>query len=144
VDVSYDFAVTEEREKHACACGRQEQTFSRYLGNPTYNLGDIFRRATGGRFKQGMMMPLPEALEMWTSAHKAMTSARQDFIALEPPNGWGTLDGAIEVAAKCARAIADIIEQDEPIELYRWQALEWGNSDEEKRVVDKAALRFTA
>lgn len=111
--MSYDFRIIEVSDDVKCpTCGHERELFYYDLGSPTYNIGGIFRAATGGRFKQGVPVPIREALTMWTDALLAMhDGAREaEFRAMEPENGWGTLEGARGAAGRVVRACSEIIE----------------------------------
>jgi hypothetical protein len=125
--VSYDFRIVPKGSKWGeaageCACGRKHGAVIYDLGNPTYNLGAIFREATGRRFKQGEPIPAAEALRMWRVAAEDMTAHPEKYRPLEHENKWGNLDEAIRVATKCADALAEL-EADGYIEGPMWEAL---------------------
>ena len=71
--------------------------------NPTFNLAPMFSAALGidmrdygkgRRFLDGM--PAAEALPIVTAALSAMALDPARFRALDPPNGWGSYEGAVE------------------------------------------------
>lgn len=81
-------------------CGQSPDRLS-----PTYNLGQIFRLAlqplSNGIYSLEGMTGL-ESLPILMDAHAAMSpsgSRLQEFQALEPANGWGSLDGARQTIA---------------------------------------------
>jgi len=79
----------------ACsACGRSEETV--FSWDPTYNYRKIFLKA-GIHPKEHLLGKTgEEAGAMFLRAVEAMQADREAFIALEPPNGWGTVAELIE------------------------------------------------
>jgi hypothetical protein len=73
-------------------CGQSPDRLS-----PTYNLGQIFRLAlqplTNGIYSLEGMTGF-ESLPILEVARERMDARQEEFRALEPANGWGSLDGA--------------------------------------------------
>jgi hypothetical protein len=140
--MSYDFCIREKAAAvDACVCGRKHAMFYLDLGDPTYNLGPIFREATSGMFAQGKEIPIDDARTMWANAAERMEREYEAFLPLQPDNGWGSLNGAIEVARKVVRAIDGLMS--EPIEVRAWEAIEY-EENPIMRVVDPSTLFFEA
>lgn len=147
--MSYDFRVVEADDgPPACTCGRKHERVYIDLGDPTYNIGGILRRATDGVFAQSKRMPLMEALVMWTSACRTMEAAESNegelsqYRALEPGNGWGDFESAVRVAHRTRIALAEIVDAG-GVWVPEWEALrsEEYDSDEEKDAKPKRFVK---
>lgn len=146
--MSYDFRVVEidDEEPASCACGRRRERVYIDLGDPTYNIGGILRRATGVVFAQSKRMPLTDALAMWEGACRTMEAAESNedelaqYRALEPGNGWGDFESAVRVAHRTRIALAEIVDAG-GVRVPEWEALrsEEYDSDEER---DAKPMRF--
>lgn len=146
--MSYDFRIVPKGSTWGetdgeCACGRKHGVVSYDLGDPTYNLSNIFREATGGRFKQGAPIPVAEALVMWRVAAEDMIAHPEKYRPLEPKNKWGDLEGAIRVANRCVDALADI-EADGYLEGPVWEPLAKDRylTDDEREAIPKRRVAF--
>ena len=132
--MSYDFCVREVGDPPPCkCCGRGPGSAYVDLGDPTYNVGDMFRLATGGWFKQGTPVPVAEAAVMWADAVAHMRDHAEDYKPLEPENGRGSYAGALRCAEKVAGVLLRIV-RDGGIECPAWEPLVSGeyDTDEEK------------
>lgn len=146
--MSYDFRIVPKGSTWGetageCTCGRKHGVVLYDLGDPTYNLGDIFRKATGGRFKQGEPIPAAEALAMWRVAAQDMLEHPEKYRPLEHENKWGDLEGAIRVANRCADALAGI-EADGCLEGPMWEPLAEDQylTDDERATLPKRRVAF--
>lgn len=89
--------------------------------NPTYNLGQMFRAATGWDFEQGKWYRCEDVMPNIFRGIAELVLKSSKYKVLEPKNGWGTIQGARE----CLESMRDCIyEQAEyiPIEhlWVRW------------------------
>ena len=63
--------------------------------NPTYNLGEMFAEALGRRIREMRGVTGAEAEPILRAAVAAMESDPLRFKALNPPNGWGCYEDAL-------------------------------------------------
>lgn len=142
--MSYDFCIRErEAPADKCACGRAHPRFYVDLGNPTYNVGNIFREATDGMFAQGKEIPLDDARAMWAKALARLESEPDAFRHLQPSNGWGSVESATENARDAVRAIDAVLSGERPT-VRKWEPLEYEEGEPEMRIVDVTMLVFVA
>ena len=71
--------------------------------SPTYNLRDIFVLSMDWDYKQGEWYKITEVLPKIQHGITEMTLHPKKYKKLEPENGWGTVDSAIE----CLRSVVD-------------------------------------
>ena len=89
--------------------------------SPTYNLGQMFRAATGWDFEQCKWYRCEDVMPNICRGISELVLKSSKYKTLEPKNGWGTIQGARE----CLESMRDCIyEQAEyiPIEhlWVRW------------------------
>lgn len=69
--------------------------------NYTYNCGPMFRLALGGDGINDLKgMPAPEASKRLAIAIARMMEAPEHFREMNPPNGWGSYEGALMFLVK--------------------------------------------
>ncbi len=79
------------------------------IGDVTYNNGDIFDLALGMSFSALDTMKAEDALPLLRAAIERMETPalRNEFLALEPSNGWGSFDDALDflrrLQVECAK-----------------------------------------
>ena len=120
--MSYDVSM---RSPHASECSPDHGEFYHLaypcplgwakVGSPTTNLADMFRLAFssddepkkyGLRDFDGMLGR--KAYLILIGAISRMKARPDDFRALNPPNGWGTYEGAVEFLERLARACEEL------------------------------------
>lgn len=74
------------------------------VGDPTYNLSEIFYRALGRDLTDLDGWRAQEVIELLQAAVKRMRDDMPSYKAMNPPNGWGTAEGALETLVKFAEA----------------------------------------
>lgn len=72
--------------------------------NLTYNLTPMLRRAGMPPWQDFIGTRAELAGVIWRSVHTALLADPEVFQALNPPNGWGDYDGAVEVIGALADA----------------------------------------
>lgn len=73
--------------------------------NPTYNLGQMFRAATGWNFDQGKWYRCEDVITNILQGIGELVLRPSKYKVLEPKNGWGTIQGARE----CLESMRDCI-----------------------------------
>lgn len=157
--MSYDFRIVEiddEQTAPCTCCGRPRRRAYIDLGDPTYNLGGIFSKASGGRFAQGKAMELREAAAMFRDMNAAIQEAdgfsaldprREEWRALEPENGWGDLETAERVCRATLRSLVLVIDTG-GMDVEAWARLADDDDYDAKtrpmRFVPLERLRFKA
>ena len=63
---------------------------------PTYNLGKMFRKATGWDFNQGEWYRCEEVLPKIQHGISELKFHRSAYKKYDAPNGWGTTDSALQ------------------------------------------------
>ena len=81
--------------------------------SPTYNLRDVFKKAMGMDWEQGVEYPCAEMLPAIKRGIDELTYNRGAYERYAPPNGWGTLKGALECLEECRDMILNLTEGDE-------------------------------
>lgn len=66
------------------------------LDSPTYNLGRMFRAATGWNFEQRKWYRCEEVMPNICRGISELVLKPSKYKSLEPENGWGTIQAAIE------------------------------------------------
>ncbi len=83
------------------------------IGSPTYNLGPMFRMAlavSGISSMQGHTKPslsgmlAADAIPVLANGLKDMRDRRAEYEKLNPPNGWGRYENAVETFEKLLEA----------------------------------------
>ena len=77
------------------------------LDSPTYNLGTMFRKCMGWDFEQGEYYKCTEVIKYVDTGINELTFKRKKYEQYNPPNGWGDLDGALEVLRSLKQCILD-------------------------------------
>lgn len=89
--------------------------------SPTYNLGEMFRACMDWDFSQSKYYRCNEIIHNVERGIRELRTHRSEYEKYNPPNGWGTLDGAIEVLESLQTCIYEEAEY-VPIEhlCMRW------------------------
>lgn len=78
-----------------------------YVGNYTYNVGPMFKKALGIRLAELHDVPCLEAIHMLRTAIADMEDNPEEYKEMDPPNGWGDYAGAVkylnDIKQACAR-----------------------------------------
>lgn len=89
--------------------------------SPTYNLGPMFRACTGWDFVQGEWYRVSE---VWPKIEHGISELRmypKKYKKLEPDNGWGDTDSAIEALTSLSDCIAGYADHIPPDKIWvRW------------------------
>lgn len=90
--------------------------------NPTYNLGQMFRAATGWNFEQGKWYRCEDVINNIQQGIDELRIRQSKYKTLEPKNGWGTIQGARECLESMRDCIYEQAEEYIPIEhlWVRW------------------------
>ena len=76
--------------------------------NPTYNLGEMFRRCTGWDFDQGEFYKVSE---VYGNIERGIINLREhepEFEKYNSPNGWGTTVSALRALESLKQCIDEI------------------------------------
>jgi hypothetical protein len=65
------------------------------LGNYTYNVSLMYEKAMGLSFSELHGIPTTQAVFILTKAINEMISNKDEYIKLNPVNGWGNYEGAL-------------------------------------------------
>ena len=84
--------------------------------NLTYNLTPMLREAGMPAWRELVGMRAKEAGEIWSKVHATLDADPIRFSAMNPPNGWGTYEGAVEVIG----ALADACERHPEAKVGGW------------------------
>lgn len=82
--------------------------------NPTYNLGEMFRRCTGWDFNQGEFYCVKDVYQNIVRGIINLTEHEDEFEKYNSPNGWGTTKSAL----KALQSLKDCIDE---IEYPGWK-----------------------
>ena len=74
--------------------------------NVTYNLSPMLRAAGLPPWESFKGAPASEAGGVFRSVAERLRAAPERFEALNPPNGWGTYEGAVEALEQLAEVCA--------------------------------------
>lgn len=75
--------------------------------NLTYNLSPMLWAAGMDKWSDIVGLPASVAGPHWAKVLDALVTDPERFKAMNPPNGWGTYDGAVEVLTALVDACAD-------------------------------------
>ena len=93
--------------------------------SPTYNLREMFVACMDWDYKQGFWYPMAEVLPKIERGVRELTEHRERYLRYNPPNGWGSLDGALECLRNWHQELADPdfwgVTRDWPIEHLWWR-----------------------
>lgn len=67
-----------------------------YAGNYTSNVSPMWFKALGERLSAFDGRNAGESVPLLDKGIKAMVDGREEYEAMNPPNGWGRYDGALE------------------------------------------------
>lgn len=115
--MSYDLRIAVKVE----GCGKLIDIREPELANPTYNLGKMFRACTGWDYEQGKYYNCSDVIENIDRGIRELRKRPSAYKSLEPDNGWGTLEDAVQVLESLRKCIYETAE-DIPIEclLVAW------------------------
>ena len=75
---------------------------------PTYNLRSIFEKSMDWDYDQEKWYPIKEVLPKIQKGCEELKQHPEKYKKLEPPNGWGTVDGAY----RCLHSIVEYFDPD--------------------------------
>ena len=78
------------------------------LSNPTYNIGEMFRKCMGWDFKQGEYYKVSEVYQNIVRGIINLTEHEEKFEQYNSPNGWGTTINALDALKSLKQCIDDI------------------------------------
>lgn len=78
------------------------------FGNPTYNLGEMFRRCTGWDFDQGEFYKVSEVYGNIERGIINLREHEEEFEKYNSPNGWGTTVSALKALESLKQCIDEI------------------------------------
>lgn len=81
------------------------------LANPTYNLGKMFRAAMDWDYNQGEYYKCSEVIDKIERGIRELRTRQSFYKRFNPPNGWGTLEGAIRVLESLRDCIYEYAEE---------------------------------
>ena len=79
--------------------------------SPTYNIGEMLRKATGWDFEQHKWYKVSDVFEKISKGHINLSKNKEEYRKYEPENKWGTVETAI-------KALQSILEKIEGIEKW--------------------------
>ena len=65
------------------------------MDSPTYNYSKLFRACMDWDYEQDVWYPMSEVIPRIERGIHELSFNREQYIDLEPENGWGTLEGAL-------------------------------------------------
>lgn len=78
--------------------------------NPTYNLGEMFRACTGWDYTQGDYYKVADVLPLINKGIEELENHPTQYRRYEPPNGWGSVEGALKALKSLKQCIEDTVE----------------------------------
>ena len=92
------------------------------LDSPTWNLGEIFRLAMHWNFEIRKWYKLSDVYINIAEGIADLKFQPGRYNHLEPENGWGDIQGAIEALESLMKKIEELVEDEIPIEVLwlRW------------------------
>lgn len=97
--MSYDVYVQFPKCDH---CGVQRDSIG--IGNYTSNVGPMWRAVQDNGLMHVQDMSCPDAAKVIESMIAGMVDRRDELTAMNPPNGWGNYDGALNYLRKILEA----------------------------------------
>lgn len=82
------------------------------LSNPTYNIGEMFRRCMGWDFVQDEYYKVSEVYQNIVRGIINLTEHEREFEQYNSPNGWGTTVTALNALKSLKECIDDIEDPD--------------------------------
>ena len=80
--------------------------------SPTYNIGDLFRKCTGWDFRQSEWYRVSEVYPLIQRGIAELIAYPKKYKKYESPNGWGTIESAIEALKSLKDCIDELSEYD--------------------------------
>lgn len=77
------------------------------LASPTYNLGQMFRKCTGWNYEQGKWYKVSDVLPLIQHGIQELSYHPSVYKKYNAPNGWGTLESALEALKSMEKCIRD-------------------------------------
>ena len=77
------------------------------LASPTYNLGQMFRKCTGWNYEQGKWYKVSDVLPMIQHGIQELSYHPSAYKKYNAPNGWGTVESALESLKSMEKCIRD-------------------------------------
>lgn len=103
-DIRFGVKVAGAPEECYAVIGRPEHD------SPTYNIGEMLRKAMDWDFEQGEWYPVMEALPKVLHGVNELTLNRAAYKQYNAPNGWGTVNTAVTALES----------------IQQWFTSEWG------------------
>lgn len=75
--------------------------------SPTYNLATMFRKSMGWDYEQGKWYPFDVFMPAIERGIHELTFNPEKYERYNPPNGWGTLEGALEALRNWYHELTD-------------------------------------
>ena len=79
--------------------------------NPTYNLGKMFRSATGWDFKQSEWYSCEKIFDNISNGIRELNEHPEKYKEFEPDNGWGTVESALRDLKSLKNCICEQMEE---------------------------------
>ena len=80
--------------------------------SPTYNIGDLFRKCTGWDFRQSEWYRVSEVYPLIQHGLAELIAYPKKYKKYESPNGWGTIESAIEALKSLKDCIDELSEEE--------------------------------
>lgn len=77
------------------------------LASPTYNLGQMFRKCTGWNYEQGKWYKVSDVLPLIQHGIQELSYHPSAYKKYNAPNGWGTVESALEALKSMEKCIRD-------------------------------------
>jgi hypothetical protein len=77
------------------------------LASPTYNLGQMFRKCTGWNYEQGKWYKVSDVLPLIQHGIQELSYHPSAYKKYNAPNGWGTVESALESLKSMEKCIRD-------------------------------------
>lgn len=89
--------------------------------SPTYNLTKMFKECMDWDFEQSVNYPAQVALKHIDNGIMELSGHPEKYEQYNPPNGWGSLEGALKALESARKCIFEYAEE-YPIEClyFRW------------------------
>ena len=115
--MSYDIRICVKVE----GCDKYAVVDAPEYDSPTYNLRDMFVACMEWDYHQGEYYPAVIALKHIDMGITELMGHRDRYEKYNPPNGWGSIDGALTTLESARKCIFECAE-DYPIEClyFRW------------------------
>ena len=115
--MSYDLRIGVKVE----GCDQYAEIARPEYDSPTYNLRDMFVGCMNWNYSQGEWYKCDEVINYIERGIKELHTNRKEYKKYNPPNGWGSIDSAIEALESARQRIYECAEEIPMNCLYfRW------------------------